>query len=132
MPHEPIEKPDYDEVRERKLQQRLEKLRDKASSVRVDGRNVTANSDTLDEAKKLNKLPNDVIAKFEQTMDDAMREMEFRREVWENPLTRPQKRSDLPVHPVIDIDTILGWVEIGRWQHCGGDCPENEDLRKKL
>jgi predicted double-glycine peptidase len=74
----------------------------------------------------LSKLDKEVLDQLVERLKDGIRESNFRREVWDNPLTRPEAASDLPVHFVLDIDTQVGWVDVD-WQTCQLDsCIENQ------
>jgi hypothetical protein len=74
----------------------------------------------------LSKLDKEVLEQLVENLKDGIRESKFRRQVWDNPLTRPEAASDLPVHFVLDIDTKVGWVDVD-WQTCPLDsCIENQ------
>lgn len=68
------------------------------------------------------KLLDDFYEKFGR----AAAEYRHRREVYENPITRPRSASDYPLHFIMNVDTKLGWVDEASWEKCKKKtCVEN-------
>jgi hypothetical protein len=97
------------------------------SSVVIDGKNITADSDTTTAADALRQLPRDIRIILCKVMEKALRESEMRKELWDNPLTRPPAGTDYGCHFVIRVNTKIGWVGEPEWRRChDGECPENK------
>jgi hypothetical protein len=106
----------------------LMKLREGQHQVLIDGKPLIGEQDVREGAALLAGLDRSLVADFRRAVKEAEREAAHRREIWENPLTRPSGReaADFGVHFTLSIDSTIGHVDWPEWSRCvGPDCPEN-------
>lgn len=105
------------EAKDLPIQDRLDQIRGHGGSVKLDGENLTADSDTSNGAGRLMKYydpkDNSFLEKIREVLEQADFEAKWRRQVNKDNL---QSRK-MAAHPDVSVDSNARWASLD-WHHC--------------